>query len=135
MNRLLTLVMVVALATGVAWGQDKKTAKGKKAEPVAMPKPTPPKGPETFQVEFKTTCGDFVIEVTRKWAPVGADRRLPAVPVGHGHVHVPRSAVCDVACSPPLKARRMRASRFNSARAPELLFSCRAKWSASSGGD
>ena len=79
MNRFLTLVMVVALATGVVWGQEKKTAKGKKAEPVAAPKPTPPKGPETFQVEFKTTCGDFVIEVTRKWAPVGADRFHEAV--------------------------------------------------------
>jgi peptidyl-prolyl cis-trans isomerase A (cyclophilin A) len=30
--------------------------------------------PETFQVKFETTAGDFVIEVTRKWAPLGADR-------------------------------------------------------------
>jgi len=30
--------------------------------------------PETFQVRFTTTQGDFVIKVTRAWAPLGADR-------------------------------------------------------------
>lgn len=32
------------------------------------------KAPETFQVEFETSAGNFTIEVPRKWAPVGADR-------------------------------------------------------------
>jgi peptidyl-prolyl cis-trans isomerase A (cyclophilin A) len=32
------------------------------------------KAPETFQVKFTTTKGDFVVEVTRAWAPLGADR-------------------------------------------------------------
>jgi cyclophilin family peptidyl-prolyl cis-trans isomerase len=32
------------------------------------------KAPETFQVKFTTTRGDFVITVTRAWAPLGADR-------------------------------------------------------------
>jgi peptidyl-prolyl cis-trans isomerase A (cyclophilin A) len=32
------------------------------------------KAPETFQVKFTTTRGDFVVIVTRSWAPLGADR-------------------------------------------------------------
>jgi peptidyl-prolyl cis-trans isomerase A (cyclophilin A) len=30
--------------------------------------------PETFQVKFETTAGDFTVKVTRAWAPLGADR-------------------------------------------------------------
>ena len=30
--------------------------------------------PETFQARFETSKGDFVVEVTRAWAPNGADR-------------------------------------------------------------
>jgi peptidyl-prolyl cis-trans isomerase A (cyclophilin A) len=30
--------------------------------------------PATYRAKFETTKGDFVIEVTRAWAPVGADR-------------------------------------------------------------
>jgi peptidyl-prolyl cis-trans isomerase A (cyclophilin A) len=32
------------------------------------------KAPDTYKVKFTTTKGDFTIEVTRAWAPVGADR-------------------------------------------------------------
>ena len=32
------------------------------------------KAPDTFQVKFETTKGDFVMDVTRAWAPNGADR-------------------------------------------------------------
>lgn len=32
------------------------------------------KAPEVFQVKFATTKGDFVVQVTRAWAPLGADR-------------------------------------------------------------
>lgn len=32
------------------------------------------KAPETFQVKFTTTRGDFVATVNRAWAPIGADR-------------------------------------------------------------
>jgi peptidyl-prolyl cis-trans isomerase A (cyclophilin A) len=30
--------------------------------------------PDTFEVHFETTQGDFVMEVVREWAPIGADR-------------------------------------------------------------
>jgi peptidyl-prolyl cis-trans isomerase A (cyclophilin A) len=32
------------------------------------------KAPETYQVKFSTTKGDFTVSVTRAWAPRGADR-------------------------------------------------------------
>jgi len=32
------------------------------------------KAPDTYRVKFTTTRGDFVVEVTRAWAPLGADR-------------------------------------------------------------
>ncbi len=32
------------------------------------------KAPETFDVKFSTTVGDFVVHVTRAWSPNGADR-------------------------------------------------------------
>ena len=39
--------------------------------------------PEKFQAKFETTKGDFVIEVTREWAPNGADRFYAMVQVGY----------------------------------------------------
>src|SRR2546422_4863384 len=32
------------------------------------------KGPDTYQVKFVTTRGEFTVSVTRAWAPIGADR-------------------------------------------------------------
>src|ERR1700691_53690 len=32
------------------------------------------KAPDVYEVTFKTTAGDFVVTVTRAWAPIGADR-------------------------------------------------------------
>lgn len=32
------------------------------------------KAPEKYEVRFKTTRGDFTLQVTRAWAPLGADR-------------------------------------------------------------
>jgi cyclophilin family peptidyl-prolyl cis-trans isomerase len=32
------------------------------------------RAPETFRVRFATSQGDFVVEVHRSWAPIGADR-------------------------------------------------------------
>jgi peptidyl-prolyl cis-trans isomerase A (cyclophilin A) len=32
------------------------------------------KAPDVYEVKFATTKGDFVVQVTRSWAPIGADR-------------------------------------------------------------
>jgi peptidyl-prolyl cis-trans isomerase A (cyclophilin A) len=41
------------------------------------------KAPETYQVKFTTTKGDFVVDVTRAWAPIGADRFYNLVKHGY----------------------------------------------------
>jgi len=54
-------------------------ASGSAAAQVNMEKLTNPaqlteKAPDKFQVKFDTSKGEFVVEVTRAWAPIGADR-------------------------------------------------------------
>lgn len=39
--------------------------------------------PDTYEVLFKTTAGDFTVEVTRAWAPRGADRFYSLVKNGY----------------------------------------------------
>jgi peptidyl-prolyl cis-trans isomerase A (cyclophilin A) len=41
------------------------------------------KAPDSFQVKFVTTKGDFVVQVTRAWAPIGADRFYNLVKHGY----------------------------------------------------
>jgi peptidyl-prolyl cis-trans isomerase A (cyclophilin A) len=41
------------------------------------------KAPEQYEVTFKTTAGDFVMQVTRAWAPLGADRFYNLVKHGY----------------------------------------------------
>jgi len=40
------------------------------------------KAPETFKVKFTTTKGDFTVETTRAWSPLGADRFFNLVKAG-----------------------------------------------------
>ena len=60
--------------------------------PTAAPSPLRPlldpphateQAPDRFRVRFETTKGPFVIEVTRAWAPRGADRFYNLVRVGY----------------------------------------------------
>ena len=44
------------------------------ANPLLSPADLAETAPETFQARFETTKGEFVVEVTRAWAPNGADR-------------------------------------------------------------
>jgi peptidyl-prolyl cis-trans isomerase A (cyclophilin A) len=41
------------------------------------------KAPATFEVKFTTTKGDFVVQVNRAWAPIGADRFYNLVKHGY----------------------------------------------------
>jgi peptidyl-prolyl cis-trans isomerase A (cyclophilin A) len=41
------------------------------------------KAPDAFRVKFETSKGDFVVEVTRSWAPNGADRFYNLVKNGY----------------------------------------------------
>jgi cyclophilin family peptidyl-prolyl cis-trans isomerase len=53
----------------------------------AAPTPLPPTSdaaaPESYRVKFETTKGDFTVEVTRAWAPRGADRFYRLVTEGY----------------------------------------------------
>jgi peptidyl-prolyl cis-trans isomerase A (cyclophilin A) len=42
----------------------------------------PKESPEAYKVRFATTKGDFVVSVTRSWAPLGADRFYTLVTSG-----------------------------------------------------
>ena len=48
--------------------------KGTKNEALLKPEKLTEKAPKTFKAQFETTKGEFVIEVTREWSPIGADR-------------------------------------------------------------
>jgi peptidyl-prolyl cis-trans isomerase A (cyclophilin A) len=66
-----------------------KTGTATKAAPKAAPAPSLANpsslkavAPATYQAKFTTTKGDFVIQVTRAWAPRGADRFYNLVRAG-----------------------------------------------------
>jgi len=58
------------------------TAAPTPASPLLDPSLANQKAPETFRVRFETTKGDFVVAVTRAWAPLGADRFYNLVKIG-----------------------------------------------------
>ena len=51
--------------------------------PTPLPPPPDAASPESFRVKFETTKGDFTVEVTRAWAPKGADRFYRLVTEGY----------------------------------------------------
>ena len=53
------------------------------AAPSQPPLATDPAAPESFRVKFATSKGDFTVEVTRAWAPKGADRFYRLVKEGY----------------------------------------------------
>jgi peptidyl-prolyl cis-trans isomerase A (cyclophilin A) len=96
------LALVIALAVAVApacrRAETPAPTPAPTPTPAATPTPTPaPAGPgaalldpslateqapDTFRVRFETTKGPFVVEVTRAWAPRGADRFYNLVKAG-----------------------------------------------------
>src|SRR5579863_3531331 len=82
-----TLVAMVPVTTP-AQDQSQSAAPAAKPATAAHPHSTAPhtdpallhpatltaKAPDVYEVMFKTTAGDFVVTVTRAWAPLGADR-------------------------------------------------------------
>jgi len=62
-------ILVLGLAGGARAGTE-VTAEKALTNPDALGETAP----ESYKVKFETTSGDFTIEVTRGWAPNGADR-------------------------------------------------------------
>jgi peptidyl-prolyl cis-trans isomerase A (cyclophilin A) len=52
-------------------------------DPLYHPEKATEKAPDKFKVKFATTKGDFVVEVTRAWAPNGADRFYNLIKLGY----------------------------------------------------
>ena len=75
--------LISLLACGMALAQTpaapKSAPAAKKAAPVVAPDLLHPntlkaRAPEVYKAKFATTKGDVIIQVTRAWAPMGADR-------------------------------------------------------------
>jgi len=95
-------LFITIFACGIALAQTNPAPTAKKAAPAAASKAAPKaaakaapagpnllqpstlraKAPEMYQVKFTTTKGDVLIEVTRAWAPLGADRFYNLVRAG-----------------------------------------------------
>jgi peptidyl-prolyl cis-trans isomerase A (cyclophilin A) len=78
MKQLLTIMFVCGamFAQTKATTATKSTTAAKKAPTRNLldPSTMKSKAPETYKVKFVTTQGDVIIQVTRAWAPIGADR-------------------------------------------------------------
>ena len=71
----ITLLTVVALFLAVAPGPAVAQGGAKpNMEKLMNPAQMNETAPEKFQVKFETSKGDFIVDVTRAWAPNGADR-------------------------------------------------------------
>lgn len=98
MKKFLVAVLGVVIAAGTSRAQtpaSKPKTAPKKTAPTAR-KAAPPaktslmnpaslnqKAPEVYKAKFTTTKGIFVVEVTRAWAPLGADRFYNLVKYGY----------------------------------------------------
>ena len=67
-------LLTVGITSPQAWAQ--ATAQQHPAPRLSLmvPSAMTEQAPATFKAKFTTTKGDFVVEVTRAWAPLGADR-------------------------------------------------------------
>jgi cyclophilin family peptidyl-prolyl cis-trans isomerase len=64
--------LLLAAAFGAGCQRESQPAKGSASllEPATMEE----QAPAAYRVRFETTKGNFVVQVTRAWAPLGADR-------------------------------------------------------------
>ena len=81
MKNLLNIFFAIMFTTGIlgAQGGTQGTAgpaSQRSAPRISLLNPSffKEQAPASFKVKFTTTKGDFVVEVTRAWAPLGADR-------------------------------------------------------------
>lgn len=66
MTRVLTALALVAAISAPAFAQTKPS--------LMNPASLTEQAPATYKVKFDTSAGEFIITVTRAWAPAGADR-------------------------------------------------------------
>jgi peptidyl-prolyl cis-trans isomerase A (cyclophilin A) len=64
----------IALAAACSRGGEKAPPAADTAKPSANTAAVAGAAPDAFRVAFETTRGNFVVQVNRAWAPLGADR-------------------------------------------------------------
>ncbi|MDI1480905.1 peptidylprolyl isomerase [Polyangium sp. y55x31] len=78
-----TAASTASAAPSAAPAASAPTAGGRDGnDPLFHPEKAIEKAPDVFKVKFSTTKGDFVVQVTRAWAPNGADRFYNLVKLG-----------------------------------------------------
>ena len=76
------LLILSLAATLAAQTKPEAPKKGAPSEDLLNPASWKAKAPDTFQAKLTTSKGDIVIQVTRAWAPLGADRFYNLVRAG-----------------------------------------------------
>lgn len=82
------LVVIAGVSLGLAgslFAKEEAKEESKKEPSAALmdPSKATEEAPAKFKAKFATTAGDFTIEVTREWAPTGADRFYNLVKIGY----------------------------------------------------
>ena len=75
-----SLSLAIAIAPGSASGQEGAKPN---VEKLMNPAQLTETAPEKYQVKFETSKGEFILDVTRSWAPNGADRFYNLVKNGY----------------------------------------------------
>jgi peptidyl-prolyl cis-trans isomerase A (cyclophilin A) len=75
------LICFTLFLAGTILAEETKTAKPNPA--LLDPSLATEKAPDLYRVKMETTAGDFIIEVHREWAPLGADRFYNLVKIGY----------------------------------------------------
>ncbi|MGA9882931.1 MAG: peptidylprolyl isomerase [Candidatus Acidiferrales bacterium] len=85
-----SLCLLAAVGGAVLWAQShtahpthRRTAHMAIDPALLHPETLHAKAPDVYDVKFETTRGDFVVQVTRAWAPIGADRFYNLVKHGY----------------------------------------------------
>jgi len=77
----ITLICFALLVTATAFAEETSPAKPNPA--LLDPSLATDQAPDVYRVKMETTAGNFIIEVHREWAPLGADRFYNLVKIGY----------------------------------------------------
>ena len=69
--------------SGTTQGSGTKAGSGTRHPAMLDPSKATEKAPDSFEVKFATTKGDFIVEAKREWSPNGVDRFYNMVKIGY----------------------------------------------------
>ncbi len=85
MRTALSIALCLAISLGCKKSPEAKPIQAPPAQKASLDRPETlsERAPDTYRASFATSKGDFVIEVHRDWAPLGADRFFNLVKNGY----------------------------------------------------